>query len=71
MSHGRINPWADAPLEQRRAFGRKRRQWIAHVPVGCELGEVNWEQRIEATLDDGSTLIAGSEPKRNTHGRTA
>ncbi len=63
MSHVRINPWAEAPIEQRRQFGRKRRQWIALVPKGCELGEVNWEKRLEATLDDDSTLIAGTEPK--------
>ncbi len=63
MSHVRINPWAEAPIGQRRAFGRKRRQWIAHIPEGCELGEVNWEKRLTATLDDGSMLIAGNEPR--------
>ena len=61
MSHVRINPWADAPIEQRRPFGRRRRQWLAHVPEGCDLGEVNWVKRMEATLDDGSTVIAGNE----------
>ena len=66
MSHVRINPWKDAPVEQRRPFGRKRRQWVAHVPDGCDLGDVNWERRLEATLDDGSTVVAGTDPRRRT-----
>ena len=64
MSHVRINPWAEAPIEQRRQFGRNRRRWIAHVPEGYDLGEVDWVRCLEVTLDDGSTLIAGNEPKR-------
>ena len=61
MSHIRIFPWSQAPMEFRRPFGRKRRQWLAYVPRGCEMGEVNWRNRIETTLD-GATLIAGTEP---------
>ena len=64
MSHVRIYIWRDAPLEQRRAFEGKTRQWLAQVPEGCELGEVNWVRRIEKVLPDGTTLVAGTEQRR-------
>ena len=63
MSYVRIYPWKDAPLALRRAFGRRRRQWLAHVPLGCVLAVTIWINRIETTLDDGSTVVGGTNPR--------
>ena len=67
MSRLCIYPWANAPKNLRRPFGRNQRDWIVYVPKGRELRSTHWARRFEDTVEkarrDGSTLIAGNEPK--------
>ena len=66
-----IYRWADAPKRFHRPFARTRRDWIAFVPKGRTLGPTHWVLRLEDTVEktrrDGSTLIAGNEPKPSTN----
>ena len=63
-----IYRWADAPKRLRDRFpGRQRRAWIAQIPMGRMLGPTHWIRRLDNTVEkacrDGSTLVAGNEPK--------
>ncbi len=63
MSHVRIHLWADAPEGLVGPFGDETRDWVADVPPGHSLGEVNWGEMIEVDLAYGGTAIAGNDPK--------
>ena len=62
-----IYRWANAPKNLQRPFGRNHRDWVAYVPKGCELRPTHFARRLEDVVKkarrDGSTLIAGDEPK--------
>ena len=56
-----IYAWADAPLELRKMFKGRKRQWLAHIPEGDLLPIVDWKSGLEVEdRENGGYVMAGT-----------